>query len=106
MGKCQIVKMKLLKHLRNILANNTSSKNHSSALIKPLMKKLFEKLTRLAVPSAMHVQIVLFNFSLDEILTEIERLNRKKAIQATDIPNKVNENKDLISFYGYHNFTN
>ena len=52
------------------------------------------------------VHVFLFNFTLDKISKEIDRLKRKKAVQTTDIPNKVvNESKDLTSFYGYHNLT-
>ena len=44
---------------------------------------------------------------LNEALTGINKLNRKKASQATDIPVKtIKENKDVISFYVFHNFDN
>ena len=43
--------------------------------------------------------------SLDKTSREIDKLNPKKAGQATNILNKViKENKDLISFYVYYNF--
>ena len=43
--------------------------------------------------------------SLDETSKEMEKLNPKKAIQPTDIPNEVNKkNIDLTSFYVHHNF--
>ena len=96
------------KHLRIVLANNISSKNHCSTLMK---KKAFNEKTHRSIKlinntfsNAVHV--FLFNFTLDKISKEIDRLNRKKAVQTTDIPNKVvNESKDLTSFYGYHNLT-
>ena len=45
--------------------------------------------------------------SLNEALTGINKLNRKKTSQATDIPVKIiKENKDVISFYVFHNFNN
>ena len=45
--------------------------------------------------------------SLNEGLTGVNKLNRKKASQATDIPVKIiKENKDVISFYVFHNFSN
>ena len=45
--------------------------------------------------------------SLNETLNGVNKLNRKKASQATDIPVKIiKENKDVISFYVFHNFNN
>ena len=44
--------------------------------------------------------------SLNRILNGVNKLNPKKASQATDIPVKIKENKDLVSFYIYHNFNN
>ena len=42
---------------------------------------------------------------LHKTLNEINKLNHKKASQATDIPVKIiKENKDVISFYVFHNF--
>ena len=43
--------------------------------------------------------------SLNETLNGVNKLNRKKASQATDILVKIiNENKDVLSFYVFHNF--
>ena len=43
--------------------------------------------------------------SLNETLNGVNKLNRKKASQATDIPVKIiKENKDVISFSVFHNF--
>ena len=45
--------------------------------------------------------------SLNRILNGVNKLNPKKASQATDIPVKIiKESKDLVSFYIYHNFNN
>ena len=45
--------------------------------------------------------------SLNEILNKVNKLNRKKASQTTDIPVKIiKENKDVVSFYVFHNFNN
>ena len=45
--------------------------------------------------------------SLNETLDGINKLNPKKASQATDIPIKIiKENKDVVSFYVFHNFNN
>ena len=45
--------------------------------------------------------------SLNETLNRVNKLNCKKASQATDIPVKIiKENKDVISFYVFHNFNN
>ena len=44
---------------------------------------------------------------LHKTLNGINKLNRKKASQATDIPVKIiKENKYVISFYVFHNFNN
>ena len=49
-----------------------------------------------------------FNFfSLNETLYGVNKLNPKKASQATDILVKIiKENKDAVSFYVFHNFSN
>ena len=45
--------------------------------------------------------------SLNETLKRVNKLNRKKASQATDILVKIiKENKDVVSFYVFHNFNN
>ena len=45
--------------------------------------------------------------SLNETLNGVNKLNRKKASQASDIPVKIiKENKDVISFDVFHNFNN
>ena len=45
--------------------------------------------------------------SLNKTLNEVNKLNRKKASQATDMPVKIiKENKDVISFHVFHNFSN
>ena len=45
--------------------------------------------------------------SLNKTLNGVNKLNRKKASQATDIPVKIiKENKGVISFYVFHNFNN
>ena len=45
--------------------------------------------------------------SLNETLTAVNKLNRKKASQTTDIAVKIiKENKDVTSFYVFHNFNN
>ena len=48
---------------------------------------------------------------IKETLNRVNKLNRKKAWQATDIPVKImvkiiKENKDVISLYVFHNFNN
>ena len=45
--------------------------------------------------------------SLNKTLNVVDKLNRKKASQATDMPVKIiKENKDVIFFYVFHNFSN
>ena len=45
--------------------------------------------------------------SLNDTLKRVNKLNRKKASQATDILVKIiKENKDVMSFYVFHNFNN
>ena len=56
----------------------------------------------------MHNPKFSFRFvSLNETLDGVNKLNLKKASQATDIPVKtIKENKDVASFYAFHNFNN
>ena len=45
--------------------------------------------------------------SLNETLDGVNKLNPKRASQATDIPVKIiKENKGVVSFYVYHDFNN
>ena len=45
--------------------------------------------------------------SLNETLDGVNKFNPKKASQATDIPVKIiKDNKDVVSFYVFHNFNN
>ena len=45
--------------------------------------------------------------SLNEKLYGVNKLNPKKALQATDIAVKtIKENKEVVSFYVFHNFNN
>ena len=68
----------------------------------PSIISIKNKMTRMDNPKFS------FSFvSLNEILNGVDKLNRKKASQATDIPVKIiKENKDVISFYVFHNFNN
>ena len=91
--------------------------------IKELLIKLFTDPVKLAVekykdhPSIMSIKNKTaridnpkysFSFvSLNETLDRINKLNPKKASQATDILVKITKgNKDLVSFYVFHNFNN
>ena len=58
--------------------------------------------------TSMDNQKFSFRFvSLNETVNGDKKLNHKKALQATDIPAKtIKENKDVISFYVFHNFNN
>ena len=58
--------------------------------------------------SSMENRKFRFNFVLFEyILDEINKLNSKKASQATDIPVRIIKgNKDAIALFIYHNFNN
>ena len=51
-----------------------------------------------------------FNFkfvSLNETLDEVNKLNPEKVFQAIDTSVKIiKENKDVVSFYVFHNFNN
>ena len=45
--------------------------------------------------------------SLNETLDEVNKLNPEKVFQAIDISVKIiKENKDVVSFYVFHNFNN
>ena len=91
--------------------------------IKELLIKLFTDPVKLAVekykdhPSIISIKNKTaridnpkysFSFvSLNETLDRINKLNTKKASQATDILVKITKgNKDLVSFYVFHNFNN
>ena len=46
-------------------------------------------------------------FTSEETIKEVDKLSIKKASKTLDIPVKiVKENKDLISYFVYHNFNN
>ena len=102
------------EYFANIKINNIADRKKFRQAVKPLFS---DKINHREAVNLIDNGVALSNgeeiagtfnfFSLNETLYRVNKLNPKKASQATDILVKIiKEKKDAVSFYVFHNFSN